>query len=145
MPKKTVVVEASMGEGFAMESQLGQHLIRVDQPQNAGGTDTGPNPLQYFLLSLAGCIGAIARIVANQKKLTLRGIKLKLQGHLDTDVLLGKTTDTRAGFSAIEIQADIDADMTPEEKQAFLEEVDARCPVSESIAHVTPVTLKVQK
>ncbi len=145
MPKKTVVVEAKLGEGFAMESQIGNHVLRVDQPEAMGGTGTGPNPLQYFLLSLGGCIGAIARIVASQKNLPFRSVALKMQGELDTDVLLGMSRDKRAGFTAIEVYADIDADMSLEEKEAFLVEIDARCPVSDNTSSVTPISLHLQK
>ncbi|OVE73411.1 osmotically inducible protein C, partial [bacterium B17] len=129
MPTKTVQIETKMGDGFTIESQVGKHLMKIDQPEAAGGKDEGPNPLQYFLLSLAGCISAISRIAANQKKIPLRGISLKIEGEMNTDGLLGKNTDARVGFSSINVIADIDADMTDEEKKEFIELVDSRCPV----------------
>ncbi|MEZ5578014.1 MAG: hypothetical protein R3F36_05055 [Candidatus Competibacteraceae bacterium] len=39
---------------------------------------------------------------------------------------------------------DIDADMTREEKEEFLHEVDRRCPVSENLLNATPITLHVR-
>jgi len=145
MPKKTVVVETRLGEGFAMESRIGRHVLHVDQPEAMGGTDTGSNPLQYFLLSLGGCLGAIARIVANQRRLPLRSVTPKTQGELDTDVLLGKTRDSRAGFAAVEVNVDVDADISVEEKKAFLAEIDARCPISDNTSNTTPVSLHLQE
>ncbi|NLF31988.1 MAG: OsmC family protein [Planctomycetes bacterium] len=143
MAKKSVVVEAKMGEGFWMESRMGEHVLHVDQPAAMGGTDKGPNPLQYFLLSLGGCIGAISRIVATQRKLPIRGISLRITGDLDTDVLMGKANGSRAGFGALEVHAEIDADMTAEEKKAFLAEVDKRCPISDNIANTTPIAFRL--
>ena len=145
MPKKTVVVEASLGEGFAVKSQIGKHVLHVDQPEAVGGTDTGPNPLQYFLLSLGGCIAAVARIMANQRKLPLRSLTLTIRGELDTDVLLGKNKDKRSGFTTVEVCADMDADMSPEEKESFLAEVEVRCPVSDNTSNTTPVSLCLQQ
>ncbi len=145
MPKKTVVVEARMGDGFAMESTLGKHVLQIDQPDAMGGTDTGPNPLQYFLLSLGGCIGAIARIIASQKRLEVRGLSVSIRGEIDTDALLGKNSDIRAGFESITADVHIDADMTEEEKKAFLAEVEARCPISDNMAGTTPVTVCLQE
>lgn len=145
MPKKTVVVKAKMGDGFAMESTLGNHVLQIDQPDAMGGTDTGPNPLQYFLLSLGGCIGAIARIIANQKQLAVRGLSVSIRGELDTDALLGKNPDIRAGFESIAADVEIDADMTGEEKKEFLAEVEARCPVSDNMSGTTPVTVSLQE
>ena len=56
MPKKTVVVESKMREGFTIESRIGKHVVYIDQPESGGGKDKGPSPLEYFLLSLGGCI-----------------------------------------------------------------------------------------
>jgi uncharacterized OsmC-like protein len=140
MAQKTVTIETSMEKGFKLVSQLGNHTLYVDQPKANGGTDAGPTPLQYFLLSLGGCISAIARIAANQKKIPLRAVKLTIQGELDTDALMGTSQDTRAGFGAITVTAEIDADLTDEEKRTFLAEVDRRCPISDNIEKTTPVS-----
>ncbi len=144
MPQKTVTVTASLGTGFAMESQLGSHTVRVDQPKEAGGTDTGPNPLQLFLLSIAGCIGAIGRITANQKKIPLRNMTIKIEGDLNTDGLLGKEIEGRVGFDQIQIVVDIDADMTTEEKESFLAEVESRCPIADNVINASSVSVKLQ-
>jgi len=42
------------------------------------------------------------------------------------------------------VRAKIDADMTKEEKEAFLHEVDRRCPVSDNIHNVTQMTFVVE-
>ena len=143
MSAKTVCVEAVMGGKFKLTSTIGKHTLHVDQPEMAGGTGAGPTPLEYFLLSLAGCISTIGRIVANQKKIPLRSMVLKVQGELDTDVLLGKNNISRAGFSPLNVRVDIDADLTHEEKEAFLKEVELRCPISDNILNATPLEIVV--
>ncbi|XRQ09829.1 OsmC family protein [Actinomadura welshii] len=37
------------------------HVIRVDQPYSAGGTDDGPTPVELFVASLAACAAHYAR------------------------------------------------------------------------------------
>ena len=143
MPKKTVVIESKLNEKFVIESDVRGHKVVIDQPANAGGTDTGPTPLELMFVSLAGCIGTIGRIVAMQKRITLRGMDVKVEGELDTDGLLGKPIDGRVGFEGITISVDVDADLTDAEKEAFIHEVDARCPVSENMLNATPITVKL--
>ena len=143
MPQKTVMVESKLGEKFVIESDIRGHKVVIDQPANAGGTDTGVTPLELMFASLAGCIGTISRIVAMQKRIELRGMNIKVEGPLDTDGLLGKPIDGRVGFEGITITADIDADMTDEEKEAFIHEVDRRCPVSENLLNATPIHVKL--
>lgn len=143
MPKKTVSVESTLNDKFVIESDIRGHKVVIDQPTNAAGTDTGPTPLELVFASLAGCIGTIGRIVAMQKKIALRGMTIKVEGDLDTDGLLGKPIDGRVGFEGITIAVDVDADMTDEEKLAFVHEVDHRCPVSENLLHETPINVKL--
>jgi putative redox protein len=141
MAVKTVKVESVLDAKFKLESTVHGHKVIVDQPANAGGTDAGPTPLDYLLVSLAGCIGTIGRIVAMQKRITLRGMKITVEGDINTDGLLGKPTDDPVGFKEFRILADIDADLTAEEKEAFVHEVDARCPVSFNLLNNTPVKI----
>ena len=141
---KKVEVEAKLGERFTIESQIRGHKLFVDQPTTAGGQDFGPTPLEYLFLSLASCIGSIGRIVANQKRIPVRGMRVTVSGELDVNTLMGKGTENRAGFTGITVKVDVDADLSREEKQQFLEEVDRRCPVSDNLKSLTPVSFEVE-
>lgn len=144
MPQKIVSVDAIQLEGFKIETKSRQHIAIVDQPVAGGGTDAGPTPLEYLFISLAGCIVTIGHIVAKQRRLPVRKIEVHVEGELDTDVLMGKNTDVRAGFTGIKIHTKIDADMSQEEKEAFLRDVDARCPISDNIHNLTPIEFTVE-
>jgi putative redox protein len=141
MSVKTIAIESRLDSQFKIESTIRGHQIIVDQPSNAGGKDTGPTPLEYLLVSLAGCVGTISRIVAMQKKINLRDMVIKVEGDINTDGLLGKPTDDSVGFKAIRVIVDMDADLSAEEKSLFIHEVDRRCPVSVNLTGVTPVTI----
>lgn len=141
MATKTVKVESTLDSKFKIESDIRGHVITVDQPANAGGGDAGPTPLEYLMVSLAGCIGSIARIIAMQQKLDVRGIKITAEGDLNVDGLLGKPTEDPVGFQEFRILADIDSDMTAEEKEAFIHAVDARCPVSWNLLNASSVNV----
>jgi uncharacterized OsmC-like protein len=140
---KTISIEAKLDEKFKVEVKAGERTIYVDQPKAAGGTDAGPNPLEYFFISLAGCIATAARIIANQKRIKLNGMDMKVEGEFDTEILLGKSTENRAGMTGIKVSLTIDSDMSKEEKNAFVKEIESRCPVSDNIANTTPLTIEV--
>jgi putative redox protein len=140
---KTISIEAKLDEKFKVEVKVGDRIIYVDQPKAAGGTDAGPNPLEYFFTSLAGCIATAARIIANQKRIKLNGMDMKVEGEFDTEILLGKSTENRAGMTGIKVALTIDSDMSKEEKNAFIKEIESRCPVSDNIANTTPLTIQV--
>lgn len=136
---KTVIVTGDLGAGMAISMQCGNHTIMMDQPKNAGGTDKGPTPPELLLASLAGCVGSIARIVAHQQKLTIRGMTFKAEGDFNPDKLLGKATDDRAGFQQIRMQVSIDSDLNQEQQHAFLEEVERRCPIADNLLNLSQI------
>ncbi len=140
---KKLQVTSKLGPKFTIESRFRDHVVYVDQP-TPGGADKGPTPLEYLFVALAGCIGSIARIVATQRKLNVRGMEITVEGELDGEVLMGKSTANRTGFQGLTLTVDVDADMTREEKEEFLHEVDRRCPVSENLLNATPITLHVR-
>ncbi|WP_281648814.1 OsmC family protein [Parendozoicomonas sp. Alg238-R29] len=136
---KTISVTSHMGQGFRIEGQLGSHTAVIDQPKAVGGNNEGPTPLEYFLFSLGGCVASIGRIMAKQQKIALRGMSVIVEAGLNTAGLAGKSTDDRVGFQNFTVNAEIDADMTLQEKQAFLDAVCARCPVHDNIAKTSVV------
>lgn len=136
---KTVRVDAQMKAGFAVEATLGEHRVIIDQPVAAKGTGLGPTPLEYYLFSIAGCIGTIARIAAFQKKIDLRGLQIQVEGDYNPAGLMGKPSEDRNGFQQIRIFAQIDADLNEEEKQIFLDEVCDRCPLHDNTKLSTEV------
>ena len=140
---KTIRIEAKLDEKFKVEVKAGDRIIYADQPAAAGGTEAGPNPLEYFFTGLASCIATAARIVANQKRIKLNGMDIKVEGAFDTEVLLGKSRENRAGMTGIKVTLNFDSDMSDDEKKAFTKEIESRCPVSDNIANTTPLVIEV--
>jgi uncharacterized OsmC-like protein len=140
---KTVKAEATLLEAFKIEVKARHHAIIIDQGESSGGKDQGMNPLEVQLGAVAACICTIGRIVAKQQRIELRGMICTVEAGLNTQVLMGKHHDERAGFQGMTLHVSIDADMTQAEKEAFVHEVDSRCPVSESLANPTPLTFIV--
>lgn len=132
----TLKVGAKMESSFKTEVFCSKNFI-IDQPKAMGGEGLGPNPMEIFLASLPACICAIGRIVANQKRIKLNGITVDVEGDIDKDFLMGKTTEGRAGFVEIRSYVDIDADLTHQEKEEFLAEVTRRCPIADNMTHTS--------
>ena len=140
---KTISIAAKLDEKFKIEVKAGDHVMNIDQTKAGGGTDAGATPLEYFFASLAGCVGTIARIIANQKRIQLNGMDIKVEGAYDVETLLGKSKESRAGFNGIKVTLNIDSGMSKEDKEAFVHEIESRCPVSDNIANTTPIVIEV--
>lgn len=138
----TMKVSAKMGAGFRTEIGC-SHPFVIDQPKNAGGTDEGPNPLEVLLAALPACMCAIGRIIAMQRRLKVRSIEVEVEGDINKGYLMGLTKEGRAGFTEIRSHIKVDADMTLEEKEAFVQEIEARCPVADNLANTSVMKVEV--
>ena len=86
----------------------------------------------------------IGTIVAKQDRIALNGLSCKVEGDLHPEVFMGKSTEPRAGFVDIRMEVVVDADMTQEEKVAFVTKVESRCPVSDALANTSKVHFVVK-
>lgn len=137
---KTVNVVCNWKQDLQVEAKAGKHTLIVDQPP----TDEGPSPMHYSLIALGGCMGTVASIISRQERLNLRGFSVEFEAEFDPDYLFGRTTEGRAGFTEIHAIIDIDADMTDEEKLAYIEKIDNRCPISDNLLHNTPIKISLK-
>lgn len=141
---KTYSIEARSDDKYKVEVTSGNRTFYVDQPVFVGGTDTGANPMEYLFSSLAGCIATTSRIIANQRKLNLKGMDIKIEGALDLDIIYGKSRDGRPGVNSINVSLVLDSEMSEIERKSFYQELQLRCPIVDTIAAVTPITLAVE-
>jgi putative redox protein len=140
---KKVEVQLKLGEKYTIEGKIHNHTVYVDQPTTGGGQDKGPTPLEYLLLSHGACVATVARIIASQKRIPMRGMNVTVSGELDLDALLGKSTQNRAGFTRITLKVEVDADIPREEKENLVHEADRRCPVSDNLKQLTSISVEL--
>lgn len=115
----------------------------IDEPRNLKGTDAGPNPVEYVLGALAGCLSVVGHLVAREMAFQLRGITFELEGDLDPAKFSGQSTNNRAGYQEIRAKVKPDCDATKEQLQAWLHSVESRCPVSDNLSNPTQVKLSL--
>ncbi len=138
---KTIRIEARANDKYQVAVQAGERTLYVDQAVAVGGEGAGANPMEHLFASLAGCIATTARIIATQQKLDLQGMDIKVEGALDLNFLYGKSRDGRPGATGIKVSVALDSAMSELERQRFFEELRSRCPISDTIAVATPITI----
>ena len=137
----TIAVEAESLSKTRADVRVRDLVFSVDEPERLGGTNAGPNPVEYLLAAFIGCINVVAHLTAREMGLDLHHLEITATGALNPARLFGDTTADRVGFKTIEVvvRADTDADSPTLER--WLDTVKTRCPVSDNLANPTPVTL----
>ncbi|GER60972.1 OsmC family protein [Patiriisocius marinus] len=122
-----------------------QFSLIVDEPEGLGGTDEGPNPVEYILAGLAGCTNVIGHIVAKELGFTIKKLKIEVSGELNPQRFLGVSQEERAGFKSISLNLIPETDASVKTLTKWLQIVEDRCPVSDTIQNKTPLKISLQK
>lgn len=119
--------------------------VIIDEPEELNGTNDGPNPIEYTLIALSGCLNVMCHLVAKEMNFTLKGVKLNLSGVIDPAKHLGLGTTERAGYKQIEVEVIPDSDADEATLAQWLKTIEERCPVSDNLTNPTPVHITVGK
>ena len=91
------------------------HQFDTDAYPAFGGRDEAPSPLFYALASLSSCNQVTAQLVAKDLGIALGHFSFRVQGDLDTAVLVGGA-EGNANFDRVEVTATVESDATPEQQ-----------------------------
>lgn len=117
----------------------------IDEPEDMGGQNDGPNPLEYLLAGQAGCLNVTASQVAKDMDLVLEDLEVEIAGEFDVDAFQTERPDEHVGVRNIEVRMDVAADADEATLEEFGERVEQRCPVSNNIAQATAIDLTVER
>ncbi len=119
--------------------------IVVDEPEALGGTDVAPNPVEYVLAAFAGCLNVMGHLIAKEMGFELKNLKIEMEGNLNPAKLFGKSDEERAGYKNIVVKLIPETEADESILEKWLHEVESRCPVSDNLQNITPVSVELEK
>jgi len=136
------VVESFFGLGEEQTHRT-KFSYDADHPELFASEDNGATPVEYVLVVLASCLTAGIAAVAQNREIQLHRVTATLEGAMDVQGILGIDSDVRNGFSDIKVSFDIDADATPDEIRAIVEQSQKRSAVYDVVTNPTNVSVEV--
>ena len=127
-------IEVSFLDGESYQIAVGSHRLRVDQPAEAGGTDSAPTPTELFVASLASCVAFYA------------GRYLIRHGYGRTGLAVSAgyslAADRPARVGAIRISVKVPAEL-PEDRWRALAAVVSHCTVHNTLTKQPDVSIEL--
>jgi putative redox protein len=140
----TFTADSHQVEGLRSETKIRQFALTIDEPQNLGGTDTGPNPFELVLAALATCQEITYRAYATAPGIPLDSVAVKLEGALDLRGFFAVKDGVRAGFNDVRGTVHLKSSAPAADLAKLKEVVDAHCPVLDILREPVPVDLKLR-
>ena len=118
-----MLIEISFPGGAAVDARFKGHTVRTDQPEKAGGRDTGPSPFDLFLASLGTCTGYYAARFCELKGIDPRQLSLRLETERDPE---------RKRLGKVRVELELPPDFPEKYRKAIVRAAD-QCAVKRHI------------
>ena len=127
-----VLVREAGGGKFQQEIMSGPHRFLADEPVKAGGLDSGPGPCDLLLASLGACTSMTLRLYADNKKLPLDRVSVRLtHNRIHAEDCLN--CETKEGMvDRIDRNITLEGALSADERKRLLEIAD-KCPVHRTL------------
>ncbi len=89
MPDVTHRASARKGRDEFVKVTARNHTITIDEPIEKGGTDTGMNPVEMMLGSIAACLTLTISIYAEAMGVNVEDIQVDVEGDLNSAGMKG--------------------------------------------------------
>ncbi len=128
-------ITAKLTSGMVVELSNGRHEWRADEPLSAGGTDTGPNPYELLLGSLAACTCITISWYCQHKKIPLESVSTTYDfSRVHADDCKDCDNPDKGFIEKITSNVHIEGDFD-EAQRKRLAQIAQRCPVHKTLAH----------
>jgi putative redox protein len=128
---EVLVAEAGFGR-FAQVVYDGKHRLTADEPVEAGGLDTGPNPYGLLLAALGACTSMTLRMYAARKSWPLKQVTVRLRQYKIHAVDCAECEQKEGKVDRIEREIELTGELSAEQRQRLLE-IANKCPVHQTL------------
>lgn len=116
--------------------------VHASEPPVLFGHNEAPNPAEFVLHALAGCLTLTIVNVAAARKVVLTEVSSTLEGVLDARGATGLDDSYRNGFESVRVSFSIKGDAPPEKLHEIVERAKARSVVYDIVSN--PVAVDVR-
>jgi uncharacterized OsmC-like protein len=127
------VIRVDHKEGELFEIGIRGHLVHVDQPIGAGGSDAAPTPVELFVAGLASCVAVYAQRYLLRHSLPTEGMSV------DATFTVG---DRPARVRQVDVSIELPRGV-PEERRAALLAVASHCTVHNTLKDPPEVRIEL--
>ena len=116
--------------------------LEEDEPQLLAGTDQGPNPVEYLLTALSGCLTSSMVYHAALRGIQINSLECDVDGDIDLRGFLDVSDSVRNGYTQIRVRFRID---TEEKNLQRLMDLCELSPIYDTILNGTDIDIQMER
>jgi len=119
--------------GMRFGAQIRSHLLVTDQPERAGGTDSGPSPIELLGASLGSCIAFYVQQFCHARNLPYEGMRVEVKQRSEKN-------PARVAEFIVQV---VMPDVFPEHYLSMLERVTRSCPAHNTLSGGATMNIEI--
>lgn len=123
-----------------VDVRIGDHVVKIDEPEALGGTNLAPNPVEFALAALGSCQAITYRFWSEKLGIRIDRLHVDVTGDLDVHGVFGLKDGVRAGFGDVDVRVRVSGPEPAERYEELRRAVDEHCPVLDIFSNPVPVT-----
>jgi len=128
-----VRVTARRRKGYAHSVTFEHHALILDEPESAGGADTGPRPTAVLAMSLAACTAITVEMYAARKEWDVGDLEVVVDYEIEPK-----------GTSRFDVAVKVPNGLADEQLER-LEAIACKCPVHRVLTGDVEITDRVER
>lgn len=120
-------------------------VFEIDEPPVLCGNNLGPNPVEYLLVALSGCLTTSLVAHAAAKGIALKKVSSRYEGEVNLRGFLGLSEEVPVGYKNLAVYFTIEADISEAQKEELIRIAQKYSPVFNSIAKPVPVSVQLER
>lgn len=116
-------IVVSFPKNLQVQAEYKNFIVKTDQPESEGGSNSAPTPFALFLASIGTCVGVYIAFFCKKRKIKYEDIKLRLR--------LEKKQETNV-IQRFQIEITLPSDFPEKYRNALIKTVN-QCTVKRTI------------
>ncbi len=134
-------VKGYFADGRERDTRSEAFVVDADEPAITAGGDSAPNPMEFVLHSLAGCLTSTMVNHAAVQGIEIESVESSLEGDIDVRGMLGLSGEVRKGYNKGRVRMQVKSAASA----ATLKELAMFSPVYDIVSNSLPVELVLEK
>ena len=138
----TVRADSKLVGDQLQEARMRDYTLVCDEPSSLGGTDKGPNPLEFFMSAVGFCENVTLARWAALRGLEFDSLETSVRGHWDRRGQ-GEWEGIEPAFKDFVVETRITSSAPLEKIREIVRMTHIRCPMHVTISKIGPVVDKL--
>jgi uncharacterized OsmC-like protein len=130
---RQIHTEARQMKNLQIRTEVGKHVIAIDEPVDGGGDDSAQSPVDTLVAALAACTEVNWIAYSAAFNLDIQEAVVQVEGTIDRRYVLGGTNRMPARLQAVKILSRVVTSAPRNKVERVYEKVKQFCPVAGSL------------